>query len=129
MRRVIPSFALSALLVATLVGCEDGTTPSAIPVYEASTADGGSVFNPDAVATNSDAASDGQTDATVDATLDAARDATADAGLDATADSTPASDSGTDAAADAVSDAEVDASADANSDAPVTDASDASDAG
>lgn len=111
MRTLAATLAVSALITGSLAaGCDSVTASVPIPVMEASTVDGSSVFLADS---GTDAASDardgaartdGAADAGHDATVpvDAHREATVpvDAGHDALADAHPGLDSSHDAPAD-----------------------------
>jgi hypothetical protein len=103
LRRVISGSLIAC--VAALAACDNGTTASPIPVYEASTADVGTFQVADAGSDGG--ARDAKADGTADAThpVDAGRDAT-DASSDVTADAVndvvATHEAGLDAASDVV---------------------------
>jgi hypothetical protein len=114
--------ALAAPVLALVAfACENGTTTSPIPVYEAGSQEGGNAFNMDATGIFGDTGVDGRKvdappggDGGNDAAKDAARDAPFDVAHDAPK---VVSDAPADVAADAVHDAPRDAHPDSGTDA------------
>jgi hypothetical protein len=117
MRRTHLPLALTAL--AFFARCDNGTTQAAIPIYEASTPEGGFAFPIDAGTDARDAslAVDAGKDATIDVVVPADVQAPSEAApTDADHD---AGDAGSDSAVDAGNDAGKDSGHDAGVDAPI----------